>query len=487
MRKKGYSTHQVAEKFGVGRSTVFDIMKQQDKILKFVTDGETDCSSRKSMRPPRHEALDRSLYMWFTHERSNGTPVSGPLLMEKARLLYKSLHPESESDFKASSGWLQCFKERHGIRLQGEPLTTNHGDVGKKLNELIKIHQLTLDQVFSCDVTRLFWRVLPEEALAPDFEESGRALETSRDMVAVLAAANVTGEFRLPLMVIGKSRCPLALRNINKSALPVRYAYQKDAQLDEPLFRFWFLDQFVPEITAYFHERKLPCKAILLLGGATSHPSTTNLQTPDGNIRCVFLPTNVTTIFQPMDKEVLKNLIRRYRCSLLKKLLLSLEDHGGSDVFIELLNIKDCIYMVAKAWEDIRQESLSRSWKKLLATSSAVMETQNSDVDESLMDMGEHLSLSHEAMEHWLETEHFLADEENFEDNEADSNQEPFTSLQGDSEILEVDHSDAVSAFDTCIQYLEHQPDTNSAELMLIYKLRESAAARRVTSLTNLF
>ena len=30
------------------------------------------------------------------------------------------------------------------------------------------------------------------------------------------------------------------------------------------------------------------------------------------------------------------------------------------------LTIKDCIYMAAKAWEDIRPESLMRAWNKLL-------------------------------------------------------------------------------------------------------------------------
>ena len=49
--------------------------------------------------------------------------------MEKARLLYAQLYPDkSEEDFKVSTGWLQRFKERHGIRqlkLQGETLSAD--------------------------------------------------------------------------------------------------------------------------------------------------------------------------------------------------------------------------------------------------------------------------------------------------------------------------------------------------------------------------
>ena len=58
-------------------------------------------------------------------------PISGVLVMEKARLLYHELHPDkSEDDFKASSGWLHRFKKRHGIRqisMQGESLSADTG------------------------------------------------------------------------------------------------------------------------------------------------------------------------------------------------------------------------------------------------------------------------------------------------------------------------------------------------------------------------
>ena len=106
------------------------------------------------------------------------------------------------------------------------------------------------------------------------------------------------------------------------------------------------------------------------MDNAPNHPSTTQLQTPDGNIKCVFLPANTTSICQPMDQGVLENLKRRYRRSLLEKLLLSLEDQGTPDKFVKSLNIKECIYMVAEAWENIEQQSLARAWNKLMGTSS---------------------------------------------------------------------------------------------------------------------
>lgn len=46
--------------------------------------------------------------------RSQGQPISGPLICEKALDMNKKLG--GDADFKASTGWLMRFKSRHGIR-----------------------------------------------------------------------------------------------------------------------------------------------------------------------------------------------------------------------------------------------------------------------------------------------------------------------------------------------------------------------------------
>ena len=57
-----------------------------------------------------------------------GTPISGPLLMSKALQLYPLIYPVDMNPdaFKAGTGWLKRFKDRHGIRalsVQGESLS----------------------------------------------------------------------------------------------------------------------------------------------------------------------------------------------------------------------------------------------------------------------------------------------------------------------------------------------------------------------------
>ena len=125
MRDKGYSYARIAAEFQIGKSTVFDIVKQKDKLRSYIAECETyDGSSRKKMRVADDDGLDRAVYLCFTQERSKGCPISGPLVMEKARMLHAIMYPDDHKDsFKASHGWLHRFKQRHGIRelrLQGE-------------------------------------------------------------------------------------------------------------------------------------------------------------------------------------------------------------------------------------------------------------------------------------------------------------------------------------------------------------------------------
>ena len=51
--------------------------------------------------------------MWFLQERSRGTPISGPIICEKALQFYHDheLHGEECDKFKASPGWLDNFKK----------------------------------------------------------------------------------------------------------------------------------------------------------------------------------------------------------------------------------------------------------------------------------------------------------------------------------------------------------------------------------------
>ena len=182
------------------------------------------------MRVADDDSLDRAVYLWFTQERAKGCPISGPLIMEKARMLHAIMYPDDHEDsFKVSHGWLHRYRIRE-LRLQGESLsayTSAVEPIRQKLLKLIEDQQLTLNQVFNADETGLYWQLLPEKTLAGSYEKTAKNFKKSKDRVSILATANASGDFRLPLLLIGKSKNPRALKNINLSALPVNYKHQK--------------------------------------------------------------------------------------------------------------------------------------------------------------------------------------------------------------------------------------------------------------------
>lgn len=101
--------------------------------------------------------LSHSLFVCFLLQ---GAPISGPLVMEKARSFFTKLYPgvDAESS-KASNGWLTRFKARHGIRniqLRGKILSLDSSAVAPFREELKKVmvdEGYSHGQLFNADET----------------------------------------------------------------------------------------------------------------------------------------------------------------------------------------------------------------------------------------------------------------------------------------------------------------------------------------------
>ena len=58
------------------------------------------------MKVGEYEKLNQALYVWFRQERERNTPVTGPKITEKAKVLFLLLYPEASKLFKTSQGFL---------------------------------------------------------------------------------------------------------------------------------------------------------------------------------------------------------------------------------------------------------------------------------------------------------------------------------------------------------------------------------------------
>ncbi|UYV71020.1 hypothetical protein LAZ67_8001447 [Cordylochernes scorpioides] len=77
---------------------------------------ESECDKgRKRLREPGNPDLDKCVLKWFKQARDKKIPVSGHLIRSKAEQFATEM---GKTDFKASSGWLDGFKERNKISFK---------------------------------------------------------------------------------------------------------------------------------------------------------------------------------------------------------------------------------------------------------------------------------------------------------------------------------------------------------------------------------
>ena len=203
---KGEKGTNLALEFGISKQQISDIRKNKDKILKLTNNTETsEGLKRKSLKLANDERLDQALYTWFIQQRSTGTPISGPLLQEKAKHFSMQLNGESadHESFKASTGWLDKFKNRHGIRslsIQGEKLAAAEEAVDpflQKLNKVIEERGLIPEQIYNADETGLLWKCLPQRNLVSCREKSAPGFKKAKDRLTVPGCTNATGTHKL--------------------------------------------------------------------------------------------------------------------------------------------------------------------------------------------------------------------------------------------------------------------------------------------------
>lgn len=85
--KKGETATNIAQTYGVGRTTVNDVKWDAEKIEQHVSQMQSndgDVRSRKTMKSAKYEQLDNVMYQWFIQARSQGIPLSGPIITTKA-------------------------------------------------------------------------------------------------------------------------------------------------------------------------------------------------------------------------------------------------------------------------------------------------------------------------------------------------------------------------------------------------------------------
>ncbi|XP_012880655.1 PREDICTED: jerky protein homolog [Dipodomys ordii] len=353
--ERGESRKALMQEYNVGMSTLYDIKAHKAQLLRFFANSDSNqaLEQRRTLHTPKLEHLDRVLYEWFLVKRAEGVPVSGPMLIEKAKDLYEQMQLAEPCVF--SGGWLWRFKARHGIRkldASSEKQGTDHQAAEQFcgfFRSLAAEHRLSPEQVYNADETGLFWRCLPSPGTDGGTVPS---LKPGKDRLTVLLCANATGSHRIKPLAIGKGGGPRAFRGIQH--LPVAHGAQASAWVDQEIFSDWFHHVFVPSVREHFRTIGLPAgsKAVLLLDSSRAHPAESELVSD--NIFTIFLPAGVASLLQPMEQGIRRDFMRHF-------VSLPVTLHG----FHARHSANDTIFSVACAWEAVPSQVFRQAWRKL--------------------------------------------------------------------------------------------------------------------------
>ncbi|KAJ8884831.1 hypothetical protein PR048_011027 [Dryococelus australis] len=238
--------------------------------------------------------------MWFLIKQSEGVPLSGPILKAQAVKFCNDLHGNT----------------RHGLSeasIKGEARSCDTLSTPLFPAELQKVtmdENLTDDQVYNCDKTALYFRLLPTKSQEPGFQQN-------KDRVTLLFANNKSGRHKLKPLCVGKSRSPRCFKHVNMKLLPVTYTHTKNAWMNVILQKFCSVSE------KHRLSLKLEEKALLILDHCPAHPSADLLQSRDGKIKVKFLPKNATALIQPLDQGIIRAFKAYYRRELLSAIVNS--------------------------------------------------------------------------------------------------------------------------------------------------------------------
>lgn len=208
---QGTSVRKLCEEYEIGKSTVYDIIKQKKEILSFFenSDSPMEMLKRKSMKSVKNADLDKVMIDWFKQRRAENVPLTGPMIITQAKKYHVELGLTTPCDY--STGWLDKFKKRYGIRqirIYGERVNADHEAAELFVDEVMEIIQkenLSPEQIYNADETALFWRYVPRKTLATVEEKNAMRVKDINERLMVLTCADAAGTHKLKLMVIGKS------------------------------------------------------------------------------------------------------------------------------------------------------------------------------------------------------------------------------------------------------------------------------------------
>lgn len=180
-----------------------------------------------------------------------------------------------------------------------------------------QLHGVDPDLVYNVDETGLLYRGLPSRSYVPAEDrrrERGSKAMKSTDRVTLTLCFNASGSHKVPVAMIGKAAKPMCFIGLGNQR-PLLYFSRKSAWTDKTVFTLWFFEVSFQAVLA-----RTRSHVILIMDNLGCHSVIS-----DPQVTIIELPPNTTAVFQRLDAGVIAGLKRRYKFSVLQRVVTNLD------------------------------------------------------------------------------------------------------------------------------------------------------------------
>ncbi|XP_050043596.1 tigger transposable element-derived protein 6-like [Dermacentor andersoni] len=318
------------------------MLGNKDSVKKALASGTS--SKHKKVTRPLHEELDKAVHAWCVEVRGKNVLLNGSIVQQKA-LNHACLL--GIDDFKASVGWLNCFKVLHNIIgkvLCSKSMSADVDGALKVSNVAGILGNFTPADIYNANETGLFYEMLPARML--DIKGQ-RCHGGKQQKMCDGAALHKHGWLRQASSISHwKSAKPHCFKGSH--SLPVQYKANNKSWTTRAIFTEWV-------VALDCNMKRQDHKVCLLLDNCSDHHSEAVKLT---NTELMFSPTNCTSVLYPLDQGVILSLKRAYRGRLIQRLLFN--SKTGQDTKVDMYV---ALQIMSAAWNTLGHSIIANCFR----------------------------------------------------------------------------------------------------------------------------
>lgn len=360
----GATRKMISREFGVPESTISDIYRDREKIIK-------SAQNRSGPSIVKGE-VEKDILNWFSQQTSNKLPVLGIELEIAARNIASR---KKAVRYKVNKDWLQGFCRKNDIALcKVSPFlkktqTTNGDEFRKELLETMEKLGISEKAVYVAKGFGLLWKNLSDSIIG--FKDSKGLKNIKEDRFATMLCANADGSHKLNPLVVGNCRISTTRtgNSYTETDGPLRRVHrrsQKTTWVNRDNFIDWFKNIFVPGVTDFQNVAQDDVKAILVIDDGPSIPETEELSSVSKGIICLKLPSAASSVL-PLSQGIFETCKRAYKLKQVDAILID-KERSKTKIEDNLSNytIDIAFSNWASSWEEVEQGDVHNAWSKLL-------------------------------------------------------------------------------------------------------------------------